>query len=123
MAECAAAAAAPAAIGADQHPAARRAGQLLAVLPSSDTGLCVVSASVNVTPIRIDAVFAARPGPAGAGEVHDVEIVGVVQVVKLRSPQYLGFLIEGGVVAEVQVIKVAEFIEGNDVGDFIAMEV
>ena len=50
------------------------------------------------------------------------EIVGVVQVIELRRTQYLRFLVESGVIAEVQVIEFAELIERNDVGDFVAMD-
>jgi hypothetical protein len=84
--------------------------------------LRVGAASVQVTMVRIDAAFNGRLCLAGAVEFHDAEIVGVVQVIELRRAQYLRFLVESGVVAEVQVIELAELIERNDVGDFVAMD-
>jgi hypothetical protein len=82
----------------------------------------VRAAPVQVTSIRVDTAFDARRYLAGAVKFHDAEIVGVVQVVELRRTQYLRFLVESGVVAEVQVIESAELIERNDVGDFVAMD-
>ena len=71
---------------------------------------------MRVTPKWIDAAL----GRAGAGQLHDDEVVGVVQVVELRRAQDLRFFVEVGVCAEVQVVEHAELIERNDVGDFVA---
>jgi hypothetical protein len=93
------------------------------MLPSPGSGLRVVSVSVQVTPVRVHAVVDAWLGHTGAGKLHDVEIVAVIEVVELWGPQHLRFLIESGVFAELQVIEVAELIERNYFGDFVAMEV
>jgi hypothetical protein len=93
------------------------------MLPSAGTRrLRIGAAPLQVTSIRVDAGFNARRYLAGAVKFHDAEIVGVVQVIKLRCTQDLRFLVESGVVAEVQVIELAELIKRNDVGDFVAMD-
>jgi hypothetical protein len=101
---------------ADQYATSSRAGQLFAVLPSPGHQLRVGPGSVRITPTGVDAAL----GRAGAGQVHDDEVVGVVQIVEFGRAQDLRFFVEGGVCAEVQVVQLAELIERNDVGDFIA---
>ena len=102
---------------ADQHATSSRAGQLFAVLPAPGHQLRVAITAVRVTPKRIDAAL----GHAGAGQVHDDEVVGVVQVIELRRSQDLRFFVEVRVCAEIQVVEPAELIERNDVGDFVAI--
>jgi hypothetical protein len=114
--------------GADQHPAPRRACQLLAVLPATTPGsVCAVGVNCTpVQPVRVGAgasLFWFGVELGGTGQPQDGQIVGVVQVVELRRPQDLRFLVKGGVVAEVQVIEVAELVERDDVGDLVAVEI
>jgi len=77
---------------------------------------------VRVTSIRVDAAFNAWLRRTRAVKLHDAQIVGVVQIIEFRRAQYLRFLVESGVVAEVQVIEFAELIKRDDVGDFVAMD-
>jgi hypothetical protein len=107
---------------ANQYPASSRASQLLAMLPPAGGHFRVAPASAQVRPGRVDAAFDARLDLTGAVKLHDSQVVGVVQVVKLRRAQHLRLLVEGGVVAEVQVVEVPEFIERDDVGDLVAVE-
>jgi hypothetical protein len=76
---------------------------------------------VRVASIRVDAAFNAWLRRTRAVKLHDAEIVGGVQIIEFRRAQYLRFVVESGVVAEVQVIEFAELIERNDVGNFVAM--
>jgi hypothetical protein len=86
------------------------------VLPAAGYQLRLALIAVHVTPKRVDAVL----GRAGVGQLHDDEVVGVVQIVKLRRAQDLRLFVEVGICAEVQVVEHAELIERNDVGDFVA---
>jgi hypothetical protein len=108
--------------GADQHVATRRTTQLLAMLPSTPAQIRIASTAAQLRPVRVGPRQDTRLDLAGAGQRQDSEIVGVVQVVELGRPQDLRFLVEGGVIAKVQVIEVAELIERDDVGDFVAVE-
>jgi hypothetical protein len=107
---------------ADQHAASGRSGQLFAMLSSAGGPLRVTLASVRVASIRVDAAFNAWLRRTRAVKLHDAQIVGVVQIIEFRRAQYLRFLVESGVVAEVQVIEFAELIKRDDVGDFVAMD-
>ena len=108
MAECAAAAAAPAAIAPiNTRP---RVGPLTAACGAAPAGPTAPRrrAAPQVAPVRCDQAFGAGLGLAGAVEIHDDEIVGVVQVVEFGGPQDLRFFVECGVVAEVQVVEVTD---------------
>ena len=61
-------------------------------------------------------------GRAGSGEVEDGEVVRVVEVIEFGGAEDLRFFLKRGVFAEVQVGQFAEFVERDDVGDFVAME-
>ncbi len=98
---------------ADEHPAPGGSGERLAVLSAPLPG--------NVDADR--SVGRLRARRAGCSQPLRHDLVGVVEVVELRSAQHLRLFVESGVVAELQVVEVAEFpefVEGNDVGDFVA---
>jgi hypothetical protein len=121
----------------DQQPASHRTGRLLTVQPAlsprwapGPTAIVVRIEFGSVQPVR---VLPNTPFDVGvgwevgwAGQPQDAQIVGVVQVVEFRCPQDLRLGVEGGVVAEVQFIEVADFpelIEGDNVRDLVAIEI
>ena len=66
------------------------------------------------------------------GQPQRGRVVGLVQVVEFGRQQHLRFVVEGGVVAEVEVAEIAdlvaqirvievETVEREDLGDFVAM--
>src|SRR6201999_1621493 len=116
----------------DQQAPPRRAGRLLAMLPAAphDTD--------EVTCLReIDTLCSGRDGHAGQDlrggpQPHRRDIVDLVQVVEFGSQQYLRFVIERGVIAEVQIAEVTgvfaeiqvieiEAVERQDFGDLVAV--
>ena len=103
---------------ADQNPAASGSGELFAVLPATDERIGVAAGPVGAALERAEAML----GCAGAGEVEDGEIVRVVEVIEFRGAKDLRLLVKSGVIAEVRVGQFAEFVERNDVGDFVAVE-
>ena len=97
----------------DQQAALGGAGWLLAVLAAaadySDdvSDLQLIAARLSVGPHG-------HPGQHlsdGIGQPQRGQIVDLVYIVELGGQQHLLFVVEGGVVAEVQVIEVTEVME------------
>src|SRR5947209_2138338 len=103
---------------ADQNPAASGPAERFAVLSATGERRGVVAGPVRASLEWAEAMF----GCAGAQEVEDGEIVGVIEVVEFRGAKNLRFLVESGVLAEVPIGQSAEFVERNDVGDFVAVD-
>lgn len=115
----------------DQDAAAHRTARRLAMLatsPRDGGGVRLVVGLVKPVghEVRIGVVCAALHAGirlAGSGQPQRGQIVGVMQVVQFGCPQDLHLAVEGGVVAEVQIVEAAELVERDDVGDLVGVEV